>query len=627
MINASHKIVFQPDGESATVLEGDVLLEAAMRAGIVLDAPCGGNGSCGKCRVMIEQNAPTPTDVEKEKLSDDEISDGWRLACRCVISRPLTVLIPSESRYYEQKILTSSIGCKVDLEPNIRKTYVEIDAPSIEDQRADLDRLSDALNQDGRRLRPSLDLARRVPDKLRRNDFKVTLVTEGGELVAVESQNSTDKNFGIAIDLGTTTVVGMLVDLNTGKQLATAARGNPQTVYGDDVITRIQHCMEEDAATSQLHQQAVSCINEIIKELCKHTGVSHKYIYEICVAGNTAMTHLLLEISPTPLGASPYIGSIRQSFSVKAEPMGFHVNHHARLYTLPTIAGFVGGDTVGVILASNMRAADELTLAIDIGTNGEIVMGTRERLVACSTAAGPAFEGARIEQGMRAATGAIDEVIIDHGSDSSDANDIRINVIGGTRARGMCGTGLIDAVAQLLEIGVIDMGGRLNGPDDLPDSIPAAIKQRIEKAKGGFRFMLASPEESDAGHGVYLTQSDVRELQLAKGAIMAGISLLAAELGVDVSDIKHILLAGAFGNYINPRSAKMIGLIPDLPDERLKFIGAAAAAGALMTLVSAPHREHARKISLETEYIEMAARPDFQNEFMMQMMFNPCETC
>jgi len=601
------------------VLAGSALLEAASRAEIVLESPCGGNGTCGKCRVIVAREAPEPASAEKDAFTAEELAAGWRLACQCAVNRPLTVVIPDVSRFYEQKILMEGVHRDVELEPNIRKTFAKLPPPTVADQRADLDRLSDALHSDGRRLRPNLDLARRIPDKLRRNNFEVTLVTEAGELIAVESGDSTDRNFGVAIDMGTTTVVGMLVDLNTGKQLAIAARGNPQTVYGDDVIARIQRCLEDETATSALHQQAVGCVNEIIKELCKQAGVSHKYIYEICAAGNTTMTHLLLNVPPVSLAFAPYVAAIRQSFSVKAEPMGFTVNHHARLYTLPNIAGFVGGDTVGVILASGVHEAKELSLAVDIGTNGEIVMGTKDRLVACSTAAGPAFEGARIVHGMRAASGAIDKVVVNE--------EVKINVLGGGKARGICGTGLIDAVAQLLEIGVIDMGGRVLAPGALPPTVSEAVRERLEEGKGGYRFALALPEESDTGHGVYLTQGDVRELQLAKGAIMAGIHLLAQELGAQIQDIKHVMLAGAFGNYINPRSAKMIGLIPDLPDGRLRFIGNAAGAGARMALVSSSYRELACQISMQTDYVEMAGRADFQNEFMMQMMFSPCETC
>ncbi|MCX7046414.1 MAG: ASKHA domain-containing protein [Candidatus Sumerlaeota bacterium] len=616
MSSHSHQIIFQPDGKRETVMAGTTLLEAASRAGIVLEAPCGGNGICGKCRIQIHGDAAAPSEKEKEIFSGVELAAGWRLACQQTIDAPATVSVPSGSRLYEQKILMDGIQRHVPLEPNIRKTFAQLDKPTVSDQRADLDRLSDALNHGGRRLRPNLDLARRLPEKLRRNDFKVTLVTEGGELIAVESGDTTDKNYGVAVDLGTTTVVGMLVDLNTGQQLAVSARGNPQTVHGDDVISRIQRCMEDEAGAGRLHQLAVGCINEIIKDLCHQAGVAHKFIYELCVAGNTTMTHLLLNIPTLSLGAAPYVAAIRQSFSVKAEPMGFLTNHHARLYTLPNIAGFVGGDTTGVILSSGMNEAEELTLGVDIGTNGEIVMGTRKRLVACSTAAGPAFEGARIVHGMRAATGAIDKTRI--------GDEVEINVLGGGKARGICGTGLIDAVAQLLQIGVIDMGGRISAPDDLPPSVGDEARRRLIQGKGGWQFALALPEESETGHGVYLTQSDVRELQLAKAAIASGIVLLTKELGVRIADIQRVLLAGAFGNYINPRSAKIIGLIPDLPLQRLRFIGNAAGAGARMTLVSASYREMACRISLETEYIEMASRSDFQDEFMMQMMFPSC---
>ncbi len=618
MSDRSHEVIFQPEGSRTRVQDGVSLLEAAARCGIVFDTPCGGQGLCGKCRVHIPHHAPEPNDADQNHFDLDELAAGWRLGCQTHVSHDMTVVVPAGSRMGDQQILTDGIERPTPLKPATQKITLSLPLPSVDDQRAHLDRLREALTQAGvnGEARFTPQALADVTDIFRGRYTERTVVLCEDTVIAVEEGDTRSALYGVAVDVGTTTVVGLLEDLNTGERLATASRSNPQTSHGDDVISRIRCCMETDAAVEQLQQSIAGCLNDIIGELCEAAQVAPEAIYEIRAAGNTAMTHLLHGVSPVSLGVAPYVAAFRESRVRSASELGIAPRSRARLRTLPNIAGFVGGDTVGVILAADMRESDRLTLAIDIGTNGEIVLGDRRRIVTTSTAAGPAFEGARIHHGMRAARGAIDRAeIVD------DA--LHLHVIGGARPRGLCGTGLIDLVARLVEWGVIDIGGRITAPEDQPHTVPAPIRARTLKGEGGFRFRLFEASATESGLEINLTQSDVRELQLAKGAIMAGAHILVRKLGVSMGDIEEVLLAGAFGSYIDPRSARLIGLIPNLDEDRLRSIGNAASAGARMALLSTDVQRLADTISRESEYIELAACVEFQQIFMDQMMLTP----
>ncbi len=615
MTSTQVRVHFEPDGKSVFVLKGASLVEAAGKAGIILETPCGGKGVCGKCRVRVAKGEVECTPACREQLSEDEIAQGYRLACQTHVHSDAVIEVPAETRYFEQKILVEGAERETALEPNISKFFVEMEEPTLEDQRSDFDRLRDALAEKIPRVRADLDILRQLPDALRNDHFAVTAVMEGDELVALEQGDTTGRKFGVAFDIGTTTLVGMLVDLNTGRQAAVASRGNPQVAYGDDVISRISYAHENERGLEELQERVVAAMNEIIASLAQEAGVDRRSIYEAAVVGNTTMNHLLLRINPYYIAQSPYVASLREGVNVKARRLGVEINETGNLYALPNIAGFVGGDTVGVILATDLMDSDQLRLAIDIGTNGEIAFGSRERLVACSCAAGPAFEGARIQHGMRAAEGTIDKVLIEDG-------DVQVSVIGNAPARGICGTGLIDAVAELLRVGVIDPMGRILSGDELPGDLSDALRGRIVEGENGADFILVHGDQTRTGQPVKLVQRDIREVQLAKGAIAAGIAVLKNILGVSDDDIEEVLLAGAFGNFIRRSMARRIGLLPDIPLERIRFVGNAAGVGAKMALVSKSLREKAEEISRRTEYIELGGRPDFQQEFMMAMMFS-----
>lgn len=604
------RVTFQPEGRTVHVLEGSLLLEAAGRAGIVLDTPCGGQGTCGKCRVVIRQNATAPREADGRHFSEEELQSGVRLACRTPATADMVVEVPAGARLFEQRILTEGRGREVALEPTVAKHAVNLPEPSLKDQRADADRLIEAIGRD-------LDVPRHVlaalPDFFRQHPEGLTAVVAEDRIIALEAGDTTDRNYGIAFDIGTTTVAGFLMDLHAGREIAVAARTNPQVAYGDDVVARIKHAAEHRDGLQELQARVVACLNEIIAECCDRADIACEHLYEATVAGNTTMNHLLLGLNPAYVAQAPYVAVLRRPVNVGAGELGLRIHPHGLVHALPNIAGFVGSDTIGVILSAGIHEAKKPVLAVDIGTNGELVLGHSGRLIACSTAAGPAFEGARITFGMRAASGAIEKVLVN--------DDIEYNVIGDVPPRGLCGTALIDLVAELLRVGVIEPTGRILPTDELPASAPPKLRKRLRQDDNGWAVVVADAEETQIDGPILLTQRDIRELQLAKGAIAAGINILLREMELEIGELDHILLAGAFGNFIRRNMAMRIGLLPAAPRERIRYIGNAAGAGARLALLSRRCKEEADRISDRAEYLELAGRADFQMEFASAMMF------
>ena len=612
MTRETFRVTFQPEGRSVFVLRGTKLVEAAGQAGIILNQPCGGEGTCGKCRVEVLENAPEATAADRKQISPGQLAEGWRLACQLTIETDLAMSVPQETRFFEQMILTEGEGCRYPFQPNLRKAFVTVPEATVEDQRSDLDRLKAAIGADG--LKAELPLIRALPGLLRKEGPTLTAVIEGDEIQWIEGGDTTDRLWGVAFDIGTTTIVGALMDLTspTGADAAkVAGRTNPQVHFGDDVVTRISYIESTPDGLDKLQKRLVACLNEIIVELCEQAGVEPEAIYEVTAVGNTTMSHIFLGVDPGPIAHAPYVAVVREPVDVKAREVGLEINRNANLHVLPNIAGFVGSDTVGVILAAGMARAEQVQFAIDIGTNGEVVLGNRDRLVACSCAAGPAFEGARIRFGMRATEGAISKVVINEG--------IEVAVIGGGRATGICGSGLIDAVAELLSAGVIDETGRICDPARVPD----ALRRAVVEFEGQPAVVLVDAAHTKTGKPVLLTQRDVREVQLAKGAIRAGVEVLAREFGTAARDVPRVLLAGGFGNFIRRSSARRIGLLPPVSPDRIEFIGNAAFAGAKTVLACRDCRQEADRISRTTEYIELANRPDFQARYMEAITFPP----
>lgn len=437
------------------------------------------------------------------------------------------------------------------------------------------------------------------------------MVLAGNRLLALEAGDTTASCYGIAVDLGTTSVVVILANLASGEVLGIESMLNGQANYGADVISRVEYSATP-AGLQTLQQAAVDTINSALRRLAERTGVDPEQVYEAVVVGNSCMNHLLLGIEPASLARAPYQPTLSESVQVPATDVGLSINPSGQVYTLPNIAGFVGSDTVAVILATAMHRSEELQLALDLGTNGEMVLGDKDRLLACSTAAGPAFEGARISCGMRATKGAIERVWIDEGQ-------VRIQVVGNGAPIGLCGSGLMDAVAQMRAAGLMDQSGRIILPDQRDAGIPPRLAERLDAEDGTRGFTLYRRGR----RRLVLGQADVRELQLAKGAIRAGIAVLMEEYGVDAAAVDQVLLAGAFGSYLSPASARAIGLIPPVPLNRIAAVGNAAGQGALMALLSTDLREQANEIARSVEYVELASRRDFMRLFLSAMALDP----
>ena len=611
MSDRQNRVTFQPHGRAVFVLEGTKILEAAARGGLTLDTPCGGAGTCGKCRVRLSRGAGEPTPAEREALSEDELRAGWRLACQAAVSGETVVDVPDNSLFAaRQQILTSAeTGEAAEVLPAVRKVYVQLPAPSLKDETPDLLRLQDALGP----VKVDLALLRQLGRRLRENGFAGTAVLSDHHLLDFEPADTTGQCHGVAFDVGTTTVVGSLMDLCTGKELAVESGVNPQVRYGDDVLSRIQHG-GTPGGLEELRTAIVESVNGMIGRLCEQTHVPRERIYEVTFSGNTTMQHLLSGIDPSQLGQVPFVPAFGRSVIVRAAELGIALHPRAAAVLFPVIGGFVGGDTVAGILATRLAEQDGPTLMVDIGTNGEIVLASDGRIWAASTAAGPAFEGARISCGMRATVGAIEKVVFD--------GDVRYSVIGGAEPIGLCGSALVDMTAEVLRSGIVISSGRMLSGADLPESLPEALRRRVIVGDGDQpAFVLAEPAGA-GGPRVTVTQKDIRELQLATGAIRAGMVVLLRQANLAVGDLQHVLIAGGFGSFIRRNNAQRIGLLPPGVDHRkILYVGNTSLSGAKWALASTVARRRADELARRAQHVELSEDANFQMEFAEAMIF------
>ena len=604
-------VTFHPHTKTILVQPHTTLFDAAIQAGFFLQSFCGGKGTCGKCKIKILNHQTSHTHEEISLLTSEERSNGIHLACKINVTSPLNVEILNYRVEDETHILNPHSPVNVALDSNVEKIHVAIPEPNLKTQLADCDALVRALNRPGQ-INIPLAILQSLPEKIREYDFNASVTIAGKHILSIEKGDTTSRKFGIAFDLGTTTIVGTLVNLKDGESLGIAARRNPQTIYGADVISRVNHGATHPDGLVKLQNLAIEALNEIINELSEKTGVKPEEIYEITVASNAIMNHLLLGINPRAIASAPYVPAYKRSQQVTANELRLNVLPQAFVHTLPNISGYVGGDINALILAYEIHHSDKMTLALDIGTNGEIVLGSKERLLSCSAAAGPAFEGGHISSGMRAESGAIDQIAMVNG-------DLEYHVIGNVSPIGICGTGLIDATAIMLKNYIIDTTGRIANPGE--NSIPPALRQRIVQHETSNHFQLASSNETQTDHSILITQKDIRELQLAKGAVAAGIEILLTEMGIREKDIEQILIAGAFGNYIDKYNTLSIGLIPNINPEIVKFVGNSASLGAKKFLLSKAARKEAHRINDFVEYIELSGHSAFQEKFMDAMLF------
>jgi uncharacterized 2Fe-2S/4Fe-4S cluster protein (DUF4445 family) len=591
------------------------LLKAAHSAGIEITTICGGRGRCTSCRIrFVSGSPPPPTLGDEVHLGADLVREGYRLACQCHPSEAAVVELAPPLQEEAFQILAAVPGAAratgVVIDSGVAKQIVKVELPRDEHhQTSDHEQLLAAIGHGPDDVGPSVLAS--LPAALRDEAGQVTVTTFGRRVLAVERGDTALMKFGLAIDIGTTSVVTTLLELESGEQLAAVSSLNPQAVFGGDLMSRIAFAQFNPGNLRKLTMRIVGLLNQHVAEVCREAGVLPKWIYKVVIVGNTCMHHLLLGIDPSYVGLAPYAPVMRQALTLPARDLPLKVAPDARVCLLPLVAGFVGADAVAVALATRIYAATDVRVAVDIGTNGEVLLGSRDRLWACSAPAGPAFEGAQIRHGMRGAAGAIDRVTVD--------DDVHVHTIGETDPLGICGSGLIDLLAGLLDTGVIDATGLIRV--ESREALPPRLRDRMVMRGEERQFILLRPGEAGATREIVLTQDDVRQVQLAKGAIASGVSMLLHVAGVPLGDVAELMLAGGFGNYVSIPSAIRIGLIPALPVERVRYVGNAASLGAQLCLLSEPERTRAADIAARFEHVSLAAHPDFEQIFVDCMNF------
>jgi uncharacterized 2Fe-2S/4Fe-4S cluster protein (DUF4445 family) len=599
---------FEPEGAEVRVPSGTPVFDAASWNGIAIDSTCGGHGTCKKCRVRVVDGEVPVSSVDPRAFTPDELRDGWRLACRAPARGELVIDVPPlETR---PKAALVGVGRHVILRPAVQKRHLVLTEPSMEDQRSDFQRVQDALED--LEPRAELPVLRTLGKVLRGANFNVTAVVCDDLLIDVEPGDTTARRFAIAFDLGTTTVVATLLDLETGTPAAVRSMLNRQQPYGADVITRISSTMMDDAALDALQQRAHETLAQLTEEVCAEARVDPGEVYEVTVCGNVTMTQLVLGMDPEPLSMAPFVVTTHAPPPLLAADFGIPVHPRAPAFAFPSLGAYVGGDIVAGMLATGLTRDKRLRLFIDVGTNSEIALGNQDGVVATAAPAGPAFEAAQIRCGMRAADGAIEGVKI-------DADGLALEVIGDVEPVGMCGSGLVDCVAELVGAGVLDHSGRFVD-DDTARAVAPAIADRLTYV-GKERVFVMHGRVAEPQAGIFLSQRDVRELQFAKASISTGWQILLDELGVTAEDISQVLLAGSFGQYLSAASAIRIGLVPRMALPRIVSAGNVAGEGAKIAALSLRERAEARAIVSEVRYVELSGRTDFNDRFIDELKF------
>jgi uncharacterized 2Fe-2S/4Fe-4S cluster protein (DUF4445 family) len=616
--NKKVKIHFDPDNVDIVVGTGENLLQAAIAAGVRIYASCGGAGTCGTCKVSIEEGQVETT--RTEKVSEEEYKQGVRQACQSRVITDLTVYVPVESRLEravlsrEKEVASEALATGWRFKPPLNKCYVELPPPTLKDNASDLSRLLRGLRQrySLSNLSVDFDVVKKLAKVLRDGNWKVTVTTlvtavkpRAGDrhrprVINVEPGDAREKHYSLAFDIGTTTVCGQLLDLNRGKVIAESIAYNGQISYGEDVITRIAYC-QKPGGLKKLQGAVVATINGILRELLTQSQVDVRHIGHIMVAGNTTMTQILLGLEPKYIRLAPYTPVAKFFPPVEADSLGIEVSNQAYLFTFPAVGSYVGGDIVSGIVGAGVHQRKVLTFFMDIGTNGEIVIGNSDWMVTASCSAGPAFEGGGIKHGIVASEGAIEEFNI------SPSLEPQISTIGGAKPKGICGSGLINIVAGLLEAGVIGQNGKFNR--DLPT-------KRIRQGTDGYEYVLSWAPETQIGKDIVITEVDIDNLMRAKAAMYAGCQTLSKSVGISHSDLEQVIIAGAFGSNINIEKAITIGLLPDLPVDRFLFIGNGSLLGARLTSFSTDLLDDARRVAQMMTNLELSENVGFMNNYV-----------
>jgi uncharacterized 2Fe-2S/4Fe-4S cluster protein (DUF4445 family) len=601
------EVTYLPSGKSVRVPGGTTLFNAAHWAGLPIESTCGGRGTCGKCGVRVMEGTAEVSPADHRHLAD-KLDDGWRLSCQSTITGPMTVEVPRLMKM--PKAATMGVGRFVLLEPNVVKLYLELSPPSLDDHRSHLRRVMDAVEEAGYSRNHDWEVLPRVAEAFR-SGSNVTATLVGEYLVDCEEGDTRDRMFGASFDIGTTTCVCTLVDLRNGSTVAVASTINHQASYGADVIARMAKAMHGQEHIDQLKAAVLETVNELLGRVQEEAQVAPTEIYEAVVAGNATMMSLLLGVNPESIALAPYVATFVEPQDVRADQIGVAIHPLGWVAIYPSIGAYVGADIVADIVATGLVRDPQTRLLVDVGTNGEIACGNAERTVATAAPAGPAFEGGEIVHGMRATEGAIEGVVLTNGR-------VELQVIGGdVEPKGICGSGLIDVVAQLRLAGLVDDGGKML-PREEAEAAGHPLADRLVMREDVRAFQLFDE--------IVLTQSDIRALQFAKGAISTGIETAMRARGLSPDDLDEVMLAGSFGSYINPRSAQVIGLVPPVTVDKIKAVGNTASEGAKMALMSFREREVAWEIPAFVEYIELSGVEDFNDRFIGNLGLPPLDT-
>lgn len=625
-------IFYHPDPVKIEINKGRDLLSAAVAAGVHIHSSCGGDGVCGRCRVIVKRG-----EIKTEpsgRISMAERQKGYCLACQTTAHSDLEVEVPPESRldldkvsdedakllrlkgiYSEAEDVDKGEGVLAEdvfsHSPLATKLYLELPKPTLEDTASDLERLYREIkkNRDIPMMQTGLTNIKRLGRLLRESDWKVTVLLgkRNGtvEIVAIEPGNTASKNYGIALDIGTTTVSGQLVNLGTKEVLGTKATHNKQASFGSDVITRIIYAQEAEGL-EKLHHAVIDNVNSIIEALFSENNVSLSDVNGVVCAGNATMMHLLLRVDPKFIRREPYVSTANFVPVIRAAESGIKVNPRGLLACVPGVSTYVGGDITAGVLACGLNRADKLTMLIDVGTNGEIVLGNREWMVSCSASAGPAFEGSGVKCGMRATSGAIQRVKI------SSADKIEVETISLAKARGICGSGYIDCMAELLKTGIIKRNGKFS---------ESLSSKRLRDGADGEEFVLVWKKDAGVEHDIVITEADIENLKRSKGAIYAAISILLKKLQLSFDQIQQFYIAGGFGTYLDIEKTVTIGLLPDLPREKFSFIGNSSLVGAREILLSSEAKYEAEEIARKMTYVELSVEPTYMDEYVSALFF------
>jgi len=612
-------LVFKPSGQVVEVEVGTLLSDAAVEAGISLNLPCGGQGRCGRCRVKVEHGAISHR--SGVRLTSAEIDEGWALGCQAVVKGDAVVFVP-EQHEAETKVIAPTVGAERialaadftdELDPSVRRAHVIISPPSLDDQTTDWDRLLRELSlQHGvSNVTASLPMLRTLGRDLREAEWNTTAVLEMGDpqlnscaqprLIDLLPGDQSDRCYGVAIDIGTTSNVVYLVDLTKGKVLDRASAYSGQIAAGEDVISRIIFSQKRDGLR-RLQQMVLKTLNSLLEDLASRNQIPLRQISKAVVAGNTTMIQLFLAIDPSTIREMPFIPTISQPLPVTAEELGLNINPQATVDCLPVVGAYVGADITAGVVASKMYETDALTLFIDVGTNGEIVLGNRDWLITCACSAGPAFEGSGVRHGMRATAGAIEEIWIDHRT-----YEPTYQTIGQLPARGICGSGMIGLLAEMFITGIVDKAGKIQR--DLPTP-------RVRTGDHGGEYVVVWANQSGIGTDIVINEVDIENLLRTKGAIYAGFSVLVQSVGLELAEVEQVFIAGAFGQYINVEKAIQIGLLPDMPWDRFHYLGNTSVLGAFYSLVSRPMRKRVLEVAQKMTYLELSADNTFYDQFM-----------